>query len=668
MGGLPKRGDILVVLLRKGPRVVRCIGREGERIVISAGRNRQAKIPRERLLLTTDLSGLSDAELEAFSGRVAAISKDLDADEIWRLMPEGGTGETVENLAELYFADRPTPEQVAGLATHLEEQTPHFERQDNAYFARSAEDMRQMLLRDRRQKRSTAAKTRILDELTRGLLPDSPTEAECQFIEELRSFAVFGDEYPRARTVKSLLKQYFPGSGDLQRHAFALLAAAGHLSPDEPLEIERACLPVHFPPEAEEQASAIAEPPPYPDRRDLTDTPTFTIDHPGTLDRDDALSAERLGEDRIRVGIHIADAACLIPIDSAVDQEAYRRISTLYTPEIKVPMVPAVLSDGLCSIVPGQPRPTLTLLATLDDGEVVEWELFPSLVLSTGALTYQEADSSLLSGKGPFLPQLQALNAAANRLRSRRAEAGAYMTERPDLSIEINDASVGSTRVSVHVSPRDTPSKRIVMEMMVLCNKLMARFCVANSIPAAYRIQPERTSDAAAERNYDPVSNYRLMRSIRPAKISTLPGRHHGLGVREYLQATSPIRRFLDLVIQRQIACTLAGSQPPYSEESVAGIAQRAEVQRKELASVEGQRRRYWILRFFEQRMSEGRTDYDAIVLEPHRRGPSLLELTNFPFRVQAELPTGVSAGDRVALRLGDVDLWRRVAHFIALQ
>ena len=68
MGDLPKRGDILVVLLRKGPRVVRCIGRDGERIAISAGRNRQAKIPCQRLLLATDLSGLSDAELEAFSG------------------------------------------------------------------------------------------------------------------------------------------------------------------------------------------------------------------------------------------------------------------------------------------------------------------------------------------------------------------------------------------------------------------------------------------------------------------------------------------------------------------------------------------------------------------------------------------------------------------------
>lgn len=668
MGGLPKQGDILVALLRNGPRVVRCLGRDGERIIISAGRNRQAKIPCQRLLLATSLSGLSDSDLEAFSGRVAAISKDLDVDEIWRLLAEGGMGETVEYLAELYFDDRPSAAQVAGLAMHLEEQTLYFERRDNAYFARSAEDIRQMLLRDRRQKQSAAEKTRILDDLTKGLLPDSPTKTESQFIEELRSFAVFGDEYARARIVKSLLKQSFTGSGDLQRHAFALLAAAGHLSHDEPLEIERARLPVHFPSEAEEQASAIAEPPSYPDRRDLTDTPTFTIDHPGTLDRDDALSVERLSEDRIRVGIHIADAACLIPIDSAVDQEAYRRISTLYTPEIRVPMVPTVLSDGLCSIVPGQPRPTLTLLATLDDGEVVEWELFPSLVLSTGALTYQEADSSLLGGKGPLLPYLQALNAAANRLRSRRAEAGAYMTERPDLSIEIKDASVGSKRVSVHVSPRDTPSKRIVMEMMVLCNKLMARFCVVNSIPAAYRSQPETTSCAATERNYDPLANYRLMRSIPPAKISTSPERHHGLGVKEYLQATSPIRRFLDLVIQRQIACTLAGSHPPYSEESIAGIAQRAEVQRKELAYVEGQRRRYWILRFFEQRMSEGRTEYDAIVLEPRLRGSSLLELTNYPFRAQAELPSGVSAGDRVALRLRDVDLWRRVAHFIALE
>ena len=668
MDGLPKRGDILVVLLHKGPRVVRCLGRDGERITISAGRNRQAKIPCDRLLLNTNLSGLSDTELEAFSSRVAEVSKDLVAEEVWRLMAEVGTGETVEHLGQLHFGDRPTPAQVAGLAMHLAEQTPHFERQGHAYIARSAEDMRQMLLRDRRQAQLASARSRILNELTQGRLPDSLTEMECKFIEEVRSFSVFGDNYPRARTVKSLLKQTFPGSGDLQRHAFALLAAAGHVGPDDPLEIERAGLSIHFPPETEEEASAITAPPENSDRRDLTDTPTFTIDQPGTLDRDDALSVERLDETRIRVGIHIADAASLIPIGCTVDEEAYRRISTLYTPEIRIPMVPTVLSDGLSSIVPGQPRRTLTLLATLNDGEVVEWELFPSLVISAGALTYEETDNTLISGKGAFLPQLQALNAVANRLRSRRAEAGAYLTERPELSIELTGASVGNTQVSVHVSPRDTPSKRIVMEMMVLCNRLMARFCVVNSIPAAYRVQPESLSWPASERNYDPVSHYRMMRSIRPANISTLPARHHGLGVREYLQATSPLRRFLDLVIQRQITTTLAGRRPPYSEESITGIAQRAEVQRKEIAVVEGQRRRYWILRFFEQRMSEGLTEYDAIVLETHRHGSSLLELANFPFRVQSRLPSGVSTGDRIALRLRDVDLWRRVAHFIALE
>ena len=668
MGSLPKRGDILVVVLRKGPRVVRCLGRDGERIVISDGRNRQAKIPCDRLLLTTNLSGISDAELETFSSRVADISKDLDPEEVWRLMAEDGTEETVEHLSELYFGGRPTPAQVAGLAMHLEEKTSHFKRQGHAYLARSTDDRRQMLLRDRRQKQLAAARSRILSELTQGRLPDSLTEIECQFIDEMRSFAVFGDEYPRARTVKSLLSQTFPGSSDLQRHAFALLIVAGHMTRDEPIEIERACLPVHFPVEAEKEASAIAATPAEPDRRDLTETPTFTIDHPGTLDRDDALSVERLGEDRIRVGIHIADAASLIPIGCTVDQEAYRRMSTLYTPEIKIPMVPTVLSDGLSSIVPGQPRRTLTLLATLDDGKVVEWELFPSTVLSAGALTYQEADNTLLNSKGPFLRQLQALNAAANRLRSRRAEAGAYLTERPELSIELTGASVGESRVSVHVSARGTPSKRIVMEMMVLCNRLMARFCVVNSIPAAYRVQQEPHSGSASGRNYDPVTHYRLMRSMRPAKISTLPGRHHGLGVSEYLQATSPLRRFVDLAIQRQITNSLAGRRNPYTEKSIAGIAQRAEVQLKDLAAVEGKRRRYWILRFFEQRMSEGLTEYDAIALETERRGPSLLELTNYPFRVQAPLPTGVSAGDRVTLRLWDVDLWRRVAHFVPLE
>ena len=160
------------------------------------------------------------------------------------------------------------------------------------------------------------------------------------------------------------------------------------------------------------------------------------------------------------------------------------------------------------------------------------------------------------------------------------------------------------------------------------------------------------------------------MRRLRRAEVSTVPRAHSGLGLPVYVHATSPLRRYPDLILQRQIGHFLSTGEPLYSTEEVASVAQRAEVQLPELSRIEEQRRRYWFLRFLKQRLEGDRdadeeTLFDAVVLDNPARRPALLELADYPFRFRAELPASFVLGGTVTLKLHGVDLWRRTGQFV---
>jgi exoribonuclease-2 len=661
-----------VVSLHKGASVVRCLDRDGERVVIAVGRNKQARVPLDRVLLATGLMGQADAELEALAVRVSGAAAEIDLLQVWELVVEDGRTMTLSEIADLHFGTGAGPERVAALATHLLTKPVYFKRRGHTYAPRSAEEIERTAERERSEAEREAASAAVMDALAGGQVPQQPSDREKKLLADVRAFAVHGDEHPRADATKALLNRTADGSRDLQERAFDLLVGAWEMAPDEPIEIERAGLGVAFPAEVENEAQVIAALALRTDgrtkeRRDLTGAALFTIDDRDTLDRDDALCVEQLGEGRVRVGIHIADAGALVPVDGPIDREADRRMATLYTPDMRVPMVPSALSEGAGSILPDEERLALSLLVTLKDGEVDEWELFPSVVRAREALTYEGVDEALRSGEGEMSPELRALGEAADQLRARREAAGALVLERAELSIKVTEGEDGQSRVSVDVLHRATPARRLVTEMMVLCNSLLARFCINNGIPAAYRTQPPLDPGIDTDDLDDPVARYRLMGRLSPAEVTTEPGRHHGLGVDAYLQATSPLRRYPDLVMQRQFSSFLATGSPTYPVDEVASVAQRAEVQLRELAAIENQRRRYWLLRYLAQQLDEGDTDYEAVVLDTDRRGPPVLELVDYPFRVRAELPHGASSSDRVVLRLHDVDLWRRVPHFVAV-
>ena len=161
-----------------------------------------------------------------------------------------------------------------------------------------------------------------------------------------------------------------------------------------------------------------------------------------------------------------------------------------------------------------------------------------------------------------------------------------------------------------------------------------------------------------------------MMRRFAPAQSGTTAAPHGGLGVPAYIQATSPLRRYPDMVMQRQITHYLSTGEPLYSVEDITSVAGRADVQLRAMGKLEDERRRYWLLKFFKLRMEQAPDDkeaspFKAIVLENQPRRSAMLELVDYPFRVRARLPDAISPGATVILRLHSVDLWEKRANFI---
>ena len=281
---------------------------------------------------------------------------------------------------------------------------------------------------------------------------------------------------------------------DLQQLSVELLEQAGIFSPDEPLELERAGIPDEFPAAVLSEAAAVDLTPALgdPARKDLTGVPTLTIDDAGAQDRDDAISLEIERPDSLhdgvsyRLGLHIAHAGSLICRGSALDQEADRRMGTVYMPDRKIPMLPAQVSSELGSLVPGERRVALSVLVRVSESaEVLSWEIVPSVVRSQVALSYDEANGAIDDVEHPWQHVLGHLDRIAGELRRRREAAGAINLERPEMLIEVTKSGA----VGVKVVSRSNQARLMVSEFMILCNSLLAEYCRSNDLPAPYRTQ-----------------------------------------------------------------------------------------------------------------------------------------------------------------------------------
>jgi exoribonuclease-2 len=248
------------------------------------------------------------------------------------------------------------------------------------------------------------------------------------------------------------------------------------------------------------------------------------------------------------------------------------------------------------------------------------------------------------------------LSGVAQPLREARIAAGALEMDRPELKVRVDEEK----NVAVSVTPVPTPARRLVAEFMVLMNNLVGTYLHDNAIPAIYRSQDPVDMEDVPETSVDAVRQYHILRRIRPARLSTSSGLHALVGVEPYAQATSPLRRYTDLVNQRQLASALDGDAPTYDVDEVKAVLFRADAMLRDLGRAENERQRYWIQKLLSGRLGE---EFSAIVLDARGRD-YVVELEEYLMRSNVYLRPGAEPGETVQLVLQEVDIWRQQLHF----
>ncbi|MGV1099539.1 ribonuclease catalytic domain-containing protein [Thiovibrio sp. JS02] len=594
------------------------------------GRDEQIRLLRE-----------ADQSREAMMGRIAL-------EEIWQLASEEEGGSfTPEFLAGLAFGGDADDDQVAAFLRCIFVDRLYFKYKEGRILAHAPEVVEQLRLRQEKEKQQEALMVTGASGLKRlwegQPLPDWPERDLCLVL--LRDYYLFGNEAPDGAIARELLKK----SGLTGPHdVYHLLIKAGIWREDENVALLRYGIPVAF---AEDVLSPARIPEPDPvellvkGRRDLRELPLLTIDGETTRDYDDALHIARKG-DNFLVGIHISDVAHYVKPEDPVYREAARRMTSLYFPETQIPMLPSELSEGVCSLIAGRARAALSVLAELTPrGEVVDFEIVPSVVEVRRQLSYPEADGLMEKDR-----ELRDFFRLSEQLKQRRIERGALLLPVPDVNIGVGVDG----RVAVTLSPVDTPSRSLVAEFMVLANALAAQFVADRQAPGLFRAQGEPHQRLVGATEKDLFSVLRQRKQLKPGELLVHPKPHSGVGVMQYTTITSPIRRFLDLVMQHQLHALLSGRGARFNADELAGIAGDINTVLARVNQVRRVRHRYWLLRYLEGKTG-GRVR--ALLLN---KGPKRVTLILEDCLLDVDMPSsqGVAAkaGDMVSVRVGRVD------------
>lgn len=366
-------------------------------------------------------------------------------------------------------------------------------------------------------------------------------------------------------------------------------------------------LPGEFPKECVEQARAATRQfdidvaqgssKGFPDRIDLRTGFVITIDPPDAKDYDDAISIQVTPEGW-DLGVHIADVAHFIPPGSPLDVEARERGNSVYLPRLVIPMLPEVLSNGICSLAEGVPRFTKSAFMSYGhDGRILSERCAQTIIQSAKRLTYLEAQA-LIDGDikearkhakteprytDELIKALREMDKCSKMIRARRKKAGMIHLDLPEVNLIFDDAGH-----VIDAEPEDNAYTHTLIEMfMVEANEVLARLFEGMGVPLLRRVHPEPTpGDVADLRQTAKVAGFTIpksptraelqalldatagtsaaravhtavLRTLTKAEYSPALIGHFALASEAYAHFTSPIRRYPDLTVHRALAAYL---------------------------------------------------------------------------------------------------------------
>jgi len=574
---------------------------------VEALHGKRSKIKADKVLLKFD------QPLAGFMEAAQAVADDIDLDFLWECC---GTDEFgYADIARDYCGHPPSPVESAGLLLKLHGAPMYFYRKGKGRFkAAPEENLKAALAGEEKKRRQAETIASYVAQLTDGKLPPEFT----------------------TEVVAKLL--YQPDKNTLECKALEQACEAAKQTPVKLLDHCGAIPSSHdyhlgrflaewFPRGAGfGDYGALPELPAVP----LSDARAFSIDDAATTEIDDAFSVKKLDNGNWRIGVHIAAPALALTPDSPLDEIAAQRLSTVYMPGRKITMLPDEVVE-LFTLGENSRCPALSMylevspeLEILGENSVVDHvDIAANLRHDTLEPVFNE--ESVVSGAGdyPFKEELLLLWNFATKLKEGRGKPDGQRMF-PDYSF-----SVENNRVTIAERERDTPIDRVVSELMIHVNSQWGKRLAEAGISAIYRSQEGGK-----------------------VRMSTTPAPHQGLGVSHYMWSSSPLRRYIDLLNQRQLLASLRGEEAPYPPRSdkLYATVRDFELAYDAYNTIQRHMERYWCLRWLTQ---ENVTECGATVAKENT-----VKLDGAPlFTRVPSLPQEYPAGTRIIVEVSAIDL-----------
>ncbi len=544
-----------------------------------------------------------------------AMAEDIDVDFLWECAPQDEFG--FGDLAGEYFGGQPNAVQSTSVLLKLAAAPVYFHRKGRGRFRPApAETVRLALAAIERRRQQEASIAEMAQALQSGTLPPAIAAAGAGLLVRPDKQSL---EYRALERACEALRR--PPARLLLD--LGLFADARHF---HRAVFEREYFPAGtgFP--------ASVDVTPVDPALPLSPAEAFSIDDSTTTEIDDCLSVQPLAGGGWRVGVHIAAPALASVRGDPLDAIARERMSTVYMPGEKITMLPEAAIRPY-SLDEGQERAVLSLYVDLDAAgtAIVSRQSCVERILVRANLRHDQLDAQIteqsLADPQAAFPMADALRVLW-RLTLALGEARDKVRGKPELRGRADFSFfVEGDRVRIVQRRRDAPLDRIVAEMMILANSEWGGLLARHQVPGLYRSQ-----------------------QMGRVRMSTHPLPHQGLGVAQYMWSTSPLRRYVDLVNQRQLVSVVRGERAPYApnDADLFAILSAFDARYDAYADIQNRLERYWCLRWLAQ---EGLTRVAAVVVRE-----DLLRLADAPFYFRVPDVPALAAGRRVLVDILERD------------